>query len=72
MLSLLMLRLLSSKAQGRKDLWKLFKPCQIGIHWKALAEFSKMPTHVPGFQSFFSVFFASLFIGQISHQKHKG
>ena len=35
-----MLRLLSSKAQGRKDPWKLPKPCHVGIHWEALTEFS--------------------------------
>ena len=32
------------------------KPCHIGICCKALAEYSQMGTHVPGFQSFFSVF----------------
>ena len=32
--------------------------CHVGIHWKALAEYSQMSTHVPGFESFFS-FFAS-------------
>ena len=33
-----MLRLLSFKAKKRKDFGKLFKPCHVGIHWKALAE----------------------------------
>ena len=51
-----MLRLLSSKAQGRKDFWKPSKPCHVGIHWIALAEYSQMSTHVPGFQSFFIFF----------------
>ena len=55
-LTLLMLRLLSSKAQGCKDFWKTSKPCQVGIHWKALAEYSQMSTHLPGFQSFFRDF----------------
>ena len=44
-----MLRLLSSKAQGRKYFWKPSKPCHVSIHWKALAEYSHMSTHLPGF-----------------------
>ena len=36
----------------RKDFWKPPKPCHVGIHWKALAEYSQMGTHVPAFQSF--------------------
>ena len=51
-----MLRLLSSKEQGRKDFWKPFKPCHVGIHWIALAEHSQMSTHLPGFPSFLKVF----------------
>ena len=47
-----MLRLLSSKARGRKGLLKPSKPCHVGIHWIALAEYSQMSTHMPGFQSF--------------------
>ena len=43
-LTLPMLRLLSSKAQGRGH---------VGIHWIALVEHSRMSTHVPGFQSIF-------------------
>ena len=31
-LTLPMLRLHSSKAQGRKTLWKSSKPCHIGMH----------------------------------------
>ena len=57
-LTLQMLRLLSSKAQGRRDLWKLSKPCRVGIHLKALAEYSQISTHMPGFWVVFS-FFAS-------------
>ena len=45
-----MLRLLSSKAQGRKEFWKPSKPSHIGIHWKEIPEFSQMSTHVPGIQ----------------------
>ena len=52
-LTLLMLRLRSSNAKECKTFWKTFKPCHVGIHWKALAEYSQMSTHVPGFQSFF-------------------
>ena len=66
-----MLRLLSSKAQGHKDFWKQSKPCHIGIHWRALAEYSQMSIHVPGFQYFFCCF-ASFCIAQISQQQHKG
>ena len=62
-LTLLMLMLLSSKAQGCKDFWKLCKTYHVGIHWIALAEFSQMSTHVPGFRSFYR-FFASFCIGK--------
>ena len=48
-----MLRLLSSKPQGGKEFLKSSKPCHVGIHWIALAEYSQMSTHVPGFQLFF-------------------
>ena len=51
-----MLRLLSFKAQGCKDLWKPSKSCHVGIHWIALAENSQMSTNMPGFQSFFRFF----------------
>ena len=53
-----MMRQLSFKAHGRKYIWKPSKPCHVGIYWVALAEYSKMSTHVPGFRSFF-IFFAS-------------
>ena len=46
-LTLLMLRLLMSKAQERKDF------CCVGIHWIALAEYSQLSTHVPGFLASF-------------------
>ena len=51
-LTLPMLRLLSSKPQGCKDFWKSSKPCHVGIHLKALAEYFQMSIHLPGFQSF--------------------
>ena len=41
--NLLMLRLLSSKAQGPKDFWKPFKPCHVGIEWIALSIFRWVP-----------------------------
>ena len=69
-LTLPMLRLLSSKAQERKDFGKPSEPCHVGTHWKALAEHSHMSTHLPGFQSFYR-FFASFCICQISHQHNK-
>ena len=47
-----MLRLLASEAQGRKIFWKSSKPYHVGIHLKALAEYSLMSTHMPGFQPF--------------------
>ena len=36
-----MLRLLSSKAQWGNTFWKPSKPYHVGIHWKALAEYSQ-------------------------------
>ena len=45
-LTLRMLRLHSSKAQGCKN---FLKTCHIGIHWIALAEYSQLSIHVPGF-----------------------
>ena len=72
MLTLPMLTLLSSKAQECKILEKPLKPCRLGIHYEALAEYSQMSTHLPGFQYFFGVFFAYFCIGQISPQQHKG
>ena len=45
-----------SKALGCKDLWKPFKPCHVGIHWIALAEYFQMSTHMSGFQYFLGCF----------------
>ena len=61
-----MRRLLSSTAQGSEDFWKTFKPCHVGIHWKALTEFFQMSTHVPGFQSFFSGFLHHFVIAKLA------
>ena len=55
-LTLPTLQLLLLRAQGPKDLCKPSKPCLVGIHWIALTEYSQMSTHVPGFQSLFSLF----------------
>ena len=45
----------------QKNLWKPSKHCHVGIHLKALAEYSQMSTHMPGFQSF-SSFFCIIFV----------
>ena len=37
LLTLPMLRLLSSRAKRRKDFWKTLKPCHVGIHWMTLS-----------------------------------
>ena len=58
-------RLLLSKSEGYKDFGKRSKSCHVGILRIALAEYSQMSTHVPGFQSFFR-FFASFCVGQIA------
>ena len=71
-LTIPMLRLLSPKAQGYKDFYKPSKPCHVGIHWKALTEYSPMNTHVPGFKSFFPDFCIVFVIYKISHHLHKG
>ena len=52
-LTLPLLRLLSSQGQRCKHFWKQSKPCHVDIHWIALAECSRMSTHMPGLQSFF-------------------
>ena len=39
---------------------KPFKPCHVGIHWKALDEFYHMSSHLPGFQSFSHFVFTKL------------
>ena len=49
----------------KQDYSKTSKPCCVGIHWRALAEYSQMITYMSGFQSFFRIF-ASFFIGQIT------
>ena len=52
---LTLLRLLLSKAQGRKAFRQPFKPCHVGIHWIALAECSQVSNMCQGFNHF-SVF----------------
>ena len=53
-----MLRLLSSKAQRHNYFLKPLKPCHVGIHWIALAEYSQRSTHVrgPHFSGFLHTF----------------
>ena len=68
-LTLPMMRLLLSKAQESKDLWKPSKPCHVGIHWIAHAEYSQMRAMCHGF-SHFTFFFASFCIDKISHPQH--
>ena len=53
-LTLPILRLLSSKAQGCKVFWKTSKPCQVGIHRIDLAEYYWMITILSRIQSFFN------------------
>ena len=48
-LTLLMLGLLSFKAQRRKDFWNTSEPCHVGIHLIALVGHSQMSTHLLGF-----------------------
>ena len=60
-----MLRVLSSKAQRKSS-----KPCYVGIHWRALAEYFQMSTHMPWFQSFKRFFGIRVKVGwghQITH-----
>ena len=61
-LTLLMLRLLSSKHKNAEIFENFFKPCHVGNHWKALAESYQMSTHLPGFQSFLSFFRVTFFL----------
>ena len=68
MLTVSMLKLLLSMAEKCKKFWNPTKTCNVGIHWKALAEYYQMSTHMPRFQSFFSFFCIILCIDQISHQ----
>ena len=44
-----------TKTEGRKYFGKPSNPCHVGIHWIALAEYSQMSIHVPGFQSFLRI-----------------
>ena len=72
-LTLPMLRLLPSKAQGLQTFFlkNNLNPIMLVFIGQLLLNNSHMSTHVPGFQSFFRIF-ASFCIGQISYQQHKG
>ena len=50
-----------SKAQNHKNIGLLPKPCHVCTLWKALAEYYRMGTNVPGFQSLFNFFQMILF-----------
>ena len=63
-LTLSMLKLLSTKANGCKDFQNISKHCQVDIHWIALTEYSQMSTHVPRIQSF-SRLFASFVLAKL-------
>ena len=65
-LTLPMPRLISSKAQGRKDFRKPSKPCHVGNHWIALTEYSQMNNHMPGFQSFFRDFLRHFVLAKLA------
>ena len=41
------------QAQGSKHFSKSSKPCHVGIHWIALAEYYLMSTMCQGFSNFF-------------------
>ena len=73
-LTLPMLKLLSSKGQGGKDVWKPSKPCQVGIHLIALTENSHEYHMCQGINNF-SVFLfyfvlAKLATTSIGVQRH--
>ena len=61
-LTLPMLRPLSSKHKDTKIIEN-----QLNLVMLALIEYSQMCTHVPRFQSFFSLIIASFYSGHISH-----
>ena len=67
-----MLRILSSNAQKAKNYENHFNPVMLvilGIHWKALAEYYQMSTHLPWFQTFLK--FLSFHVDQISNQQQE-
>ena len=55
-LTLPVLWLLSPKAQGCEVSWKPSKPCHVGVHWIALAEYYQMSTNMIYAFSHFSAF----------------
>ena len=56
-LTLPMLRLLSSKAQERYDFWKTSKSCHVVIHWIALTEYP--------YVSHFSAFLSNIVLAKL-------
>ena len=57
--------------QSTRTFWKPSKPCNVGIHWIAIAEYYQMSTMCQGFSHSLKVFFASSCDDQIRHQQHK-
>ena len=66
-----MLRLLLPKANKHNNSENHTKHSHVGIHMKALAEYSQMSAIVLGFE-LFSALFSYFSIDQISHQQPKG
>ena len=71
LLTLPMLRLLSPKEKARKDFQKSSKPCHVGIHWIALADW-ELIDEWPCARVCHSSALASFCISQISQQQQKG
>ena len=54
---ILMMLNLFYPSHSSTEMWQLPKPCHVGTHWKALAEYSQVSTHLPGFQSFLRILY---------------
>ena len=65
-ITLPMLRVLSSKAQELQYFWEPSKPCHFGIYLTALTEYSHMSTHLPGFQSIFTGFLHHFILARLA------
>ena len=67
-----MLRLLPSKVHwDAKVFEKLSKPCHVGIHWLACAEYSQMSTMCQGF-SHFKVFLHHFVLAKLATSSIRG
>ena len=54
-------------AQGHKYFRKPSKPCHVGIYWIPLTEYSRVSTHVAGFQSFFRGFLHHFVVAKLAN-----